>query len=40
MRPAVIVVALSIVASIASPITAVIPALILIHLIVARHHFR
>jgi len=37
---AVIVMALSIVGSIASPITAVIPALILIYLILVRHHFR
>ena len=37
---AVIVMALSIVGSIASPITAVIPALILIYLIVVRRHFR
>src|SRR2546425_7329408 len=37
---AVIVVVLSIVGSVASPLTAVIPALILIYLIVVRHHFR
>ena len=37
---AVIVMVLSIVGSFASPITAVIPALILIYLIVVRHHFR
>ena len=37
---AVIVMVLSIVGSVASPITAVIPALILIYLIVVRHHFR
>jgi hypothetical protein len=37
---AVVVMALSIVGSIASPITAVIPALILVYLIVVRRHFR
>ncbi len=37
---AVIVMVLSILGSIASPITAVIPALILVYLIVVRHHFR
>ncbi|HLQ41996.1 MAG TPA: hypothetical protein VK189_03990 [Thermoplasmata archaeon] len=37
---AVIVMALSIAGSISSPITAVIPALILIYLIVVRRHFR
>ena len=37
---AVIVMVLSIVGSFASPLTAVIPALILIYLIVVRHHFR
>jgi len=37
---AVIVMVLSIVGSFASPITAVIPGLILIYLIVVRHHFR
>ena len=37
---AVIVMVLSIVGSFASPLTAAVPALILIYLIVVRHHFR